>query len=130
MKQVFKYFLVGGVAAGFDIGFFMLFAGLFEFHWLPVSIISFILATLINYAISIRYVFESGARFEKKLEVVSIFLISGSALAFNQAVLYTAIVLLGWPLLISKLCATGLVFFWNYFWRSLWLFKKTTKNDN
>ncbi len=128
MKQVFKYFLVGGVAACFDISFFMLFAGFFDFHWLPVSVVSFILATLINYAISIQYVFESGARFEKRLEIASIFIISGSALAFNQAILYAAIVLLDWPLFTSKICATGLVFFWNYFWRSLWLFKKTARN--
>jgi putative flippase GtrA len=130
MKQVFKYFLVGGIAASFDIGFFMLFAGLLDFHWLPISIASFILATLINYIISINYVFESGARYQKKYEIASIFLISGSALIFNQAVLYATIVLLAWPLLMSKLCATGLVFFWNYLWRSLWLFKKTVSSDN
>ncbi len=130
MKQVFKYFLVGGIAACFDIGFFMLFTGLFDFHWLPVSILSFILATLINYVLSINYIFESGARFKKKLEIASIFLISGSALALNQAALYTAIVLLGWPLFTSKLCATGFVFFWNYLLRSLWLFKKPTGDDN
>lgn len=130
MKQVFKYFLVGGMAASFDIGFFMLFAGLLDFHWLPVSIASFILATLINYIISINYVFESGARYQKKLEIASIFLISGSALVFNQIVLYTAIVVFGWSLFYSKITATGLVFFWNYLWRSLWLFKTPSKADN
>ena len=120
--QIVKYFFVGGAASVVDIGLFSIFASYLGWPWIPVSIITFILATFTNYFLSIQFVFESGARHKKHVEVFGVFVVSGLALLVNQCVLYLAIEILGWHLILSKIFATGVVFFWNYYGRSKFVF--------
>ena len=120
--RIVKYFFVGGTAAVVDIGLFSFFAGYLGWPWIPVSISTFILATLVNYLLSIRFVFESGVRHQRHVELVGVFVVSGLALLVNQVVLYIAIELVGLQLIISKIIATGVVFFWNYYGRSKFVF--------
>jgi putative flippase GtrA len=124
--RLIKYFFVGGAAAIVDIGLFTLFASYLAWPWLPVSIATFILATAINYFLSIRFVFESGIKHKKSVEVIGVFGISALALLVNQAVLYMAIEWFDWNLVISKITATGTVFFWNYFGRSKFIFAQSS----
>jgi putative flippase GtrA len=124
--SLFKYFLVGGVAALVDIGLFTFFAGYLGFPWLPVSIATFILATTVNYILSIRFVFRSGIKHKKSVEIIGVFAISTLALLVNQLVLYIAIERMGLPLFVSKILATGTVFFWNYLGRSRLVFARST----
>lgn len=120
--RILKYFFVGGAAALVDIGLFSIFANYLGWPWMPVSIATFILATLINYFLSIQFVFESGQRHEKHVEIIGVFIVSALALGVNQLVLYGAIEILGWHLIFSKIVATGVVFLWNYYGRSKFVF--------
>lgn len=120
--RLLKYFFVGGAAAICDIGLFSIFAGYFSFPWFFVSMASFIFATLVNYLLSIQFVFESGARHKKHVEIAAVYFVSALALIVNQLVLYFSIEVLGWHLIASKVLATGTVFFWNYFGRSRFVF--------
>ena len=123
MKTFFRYFAVGGAAAVVD---FAVFGGLlygFSVNWFWAALASFILATAVNYMLSIRHVFESGVRFNKGHEISLVFLVSGIGLVINQAVLYLAIGLLDFYPLAAKVVATGVVFFWNFFARSRFIFK-------
>lgn len=120
--RIVKYFFVGGAAAVVDIGLFSIFASYLGWPWIPVSIVTFILATLANYFLSIQFVFESGARHKKHVEVFGVFVVSSLALLVNQIVLYFLIEILGWHLVISKIVASSVVFFWNYFGRSKFVF--------
>jgi len=124
--RLIKYFFVGGAAAIVDIGLFTLFASYLAWPWLPVSIATFILATAINYFLSIKFVFESGIKHTKSVEIIGVFGISALALLVNQAVLYMAIEWFDWNLVISKITATGTVFFWNYFGRSKLIFAQSS----
>lgn len=85
--------------------------------------VGFIIATAVNYFLSIRFVFESGVRFGFQKEISLVFLISLIGLGVNQAALYLGIGILGWDMLFIKLCATGAVFFWNFGARSQFIFK-------
>ena len=130
--RIIKYFFVGGIAALIDIGIFYIFAQIFQFPWMPVSICSFILATYVNYLLSIKIVFVSDPQ-KKYKELMGVFLVSGLALIINQLVLYMAIEFLHLPLLNSKIIATGAGFLWNYFGRSIFVFNQNTpskKNHN
>jgi putative flippase GtrA len=121
-RRIARYFVVGGVAACVDIGLFMLFAQYFGLPYLRVSAASFVVATLVNYLLSIRFVFVSGQRFRRRWEVALVFLVSGIGLALNQAILAVCVESLKLSLLFSKLGATGVVFFWNYFARRVFVF--------
>lgn len=121
--MIVKYFFVGGTAACIDIGLFAFFAAYLGWPWLPVSVVSFILATLANYLLSINFVFVSGVRYKKFHEILFVFIISGIALVINQMILFISIEIVQIQLIIAKIIATGIVFFWNYFGRKYFVFK-------
>ena len=123
MRRVAQYFGVGAAAAAVDISLFTLFAGYLGYNYLVVGCVTFILATAVNYALGVRFVFESGVRFARAHEILLVFAVSAVGLAINQAVLYAAVGRLGAPLLPSKLAATAVVFGWNYLMRSRVVFR-------
>ncbi len=125
MKLV-RYFFVGGVAACVDIGIFVLFARVLGWNYLAVAAVGFCLATLVNYLLSVRLVFKSGTRFGRRSEVGLIYLISGIGLGVNQTVLYVGIDRLGWDMVLCKLLATLIVFFWNYWARAHFVFSNSS----
>jgi putative flippase GtrA len=121
--RIVRYFVVGGVAAAVDIGLFALLVEGAGLPWLPVSVVTFVLATLVNYGLSVRHVFESGVRFARHHEILLVFVISGIALAVNQLCLYVLIETMRLPPVVSKVVATGAVFMWNYLGRHRIVFR-------
>jgi putative flippase GtrA len=121
--RVVRYFFVGAVAATVDIGLFTVFARLLGYDYLIVAGCTFVLATLVNYWLSVRHVFESGARFGRSLEVALVFAVSAIGLAINQGVMFVAVDKVGLDLVLSKILATGIVFLWNYQSRANFVFK-------
>jgi putative flippase GtrA len=120
--RIFKYFFVGGASALIDILLFSIFAVYLDFPWVAVSIASFTIATGVNYYLSIKFVFKSGSRHKRYVELIGVFIVSTLALLVNQTILYLFIVVFGFHLLISKMAATGMVFLWNYYGRSKFVF--------
>lgn len=114
--------MVGGVSACVDIGLFLAFAQGLGLPYLRVAAASFIIATLVNYFLSVRFVFASGQRFARRWEIVMVYLVSGVGLALNQAILFLCVEMVQLGLLLSKLMATGTVFFWNYLARRFFVF--------
>jgi putative flippase GtrA len=122
--RIVRYFLVGGVAAAVDIGLFALLVQGFGLPYLPVGAVTFIAATSVNYALSIRHVFRSGARFRRSHEIALVFLVSAIGLGVNQLILWAGVAGLGLQPVIAKVMATGGVFFWNYAARAHFVFKE------
>lgn len=120
--RIAKYFFIGGVAAAIDISIFFVFAKLAGLNYLAVGAVGFVVATFVNYGLSIRYVFKSGVRFTKGKEVFFVYAISAGGLAINQLLLFAAIDLMNIEMMLSKLFATTAVFFWNYYIRSHFVF--------
>ena len=123
MKRIVRYFGVGAVAAAVDISLFALFAGYFRYPYLVVGCFTFILATAVNYELSVRFVFQSGVRFARRHEVMLVFAISAVGLALNQAMLYVGVGVMQANLVLAKVFATGCVFLWNYAARSRFVFR-------
>jgi putative flippase GtrA len=117
-----RYFVVGGVAACVDIGLFTLFARQLGLPYQPVGAATFILATLVNYVLSIRYVFHSGRNFGRRWEIAMIYAVSAVGLLLNGAILWVGVEVVRLDLLLAKLGATGSVFFWNYLARRFLVF--------
>jgi putative flippase GtrA len=114
--------VVGGIAAVVDIGLFMLFAQYFAMPYLRVAAASFLVATLVNYWLSIRFVFVSGQRFRRRYEMALVFAVSLAGLALNASILWMCVEHGQFPLLLAKLTATGVVFFWNFLARRILIF--------
>jgi putative flippase GtrA len=125
LKSAARYFVVGGIATCVDVGLFMLFAQRMGLPYLRVAAGTFVVATLVNYVLSVRFVFVSGLRFRRRYEIALVFVVSGIGLALNQAILWACVELGGLGLLFSKLAATAVVFSWNYLSRRHFVFGAT-----
>lgn len=121
--KVVRYFFVGAASAAVDFFVFALLALGFGLHWFPVGVLSFVLASTVNYFLSIRYVFQSGTRFSRRTEVTLIFIVSGIGLLVNQSILWILIEMVKINMLIAKVLATLVVFFWNYGIRHSYVFR-------
>ena len=121
--KIVRYFFVGGAAAAVDIGLFFLFAKSFGFNYLVVGCIGFIIATAVNYFLSIRFVFRSGVRFARHTEITFIYLASLLGLVLNQGILFLLIEHGGAEMMLAKLAATGGVFLLNFSARNFFVFR-------
>jgi len=121
--RVVRYFFVGAAAAIVDFSVFATLVTGFGLPWFPVALLSFALATAVNYLLSIRHVFQSGARFSRRTEITLVFLVSGIGMLINQSILWVLIEIVMINMLIAKVLATGVVFFWNYGIRHGFVFK-------
>lgn len=122
--KIIRYLFVGGCAAIVDISIFFIFAKLLNFNYLLVSSASFIIATLVNYLLSIKFVFTTNARFKTKTEVFLIYLISSVGLLLHLLILYLFIDQLYFEKMLAKFIATGSVFIWNFTARNYFVFKE------
>ena len=124
-QKVVQYAFIGGTIALFDLVFFYFFAAYLAFNYLWVNALGFIVATLINYYLCIRYVFESGIRYSRNTEIVVMFVIAGITLFLNQMVIYTLIELILLPLMVAKILTVSSIFIWNYLARKHIVFSGT-----
>lgn len=122
----FTYFIVGGAAAIVDIGGFMLLTGIWRIHWFWAALASFVVSAIVNYLLSIRFVFESGVRFRRHHEFALVVLVSVIGLGCNEAALWVMITAAGLGRLPAKVIATGVVFLWNYSARQRFIFRAVT----
>lgn len=121
--KLVRYFFVGGAAAVVDLSLFFIFARLLGFHYLLVGAGAFTVAAVVNYFLSIRYVFVSGIRFRGHKEFVWVYGVSVVGLLLNQVILYLGVDILHRDMMLTKITAIGLVFGWNYLARKHFIFK-------
>ncbi|HWA79769.1 MAG TPA: GtrA family protein [Acetobacteraceae bacterium] len=119
----YSYFIVGGVATVVDIGGFMLLIAKFGVPWFWAAVASFLVSVVVNYVLSIRFVFESGVRFQRHHEAVLVLGVSAIGLLLNEAVLWVMIEIADVGKLPAKLFATAVVFLWNYGARQKFIFR-------
>ena len=122
--HLFKYSIIGGIAALFDITIFYVFAKRMGLNYILVSIAGFIIATLVNYLLGIFFLFKSKIRFSRSVEMVLIYVVSGIGLLVHLIVLYICIDLLFFPKMLSKVLAVGSAFLWNYLSRTKVIFNE------
>jgi putative flippase GtrA len=120
--QLLKYVGVGGAAALVEWTSFALLVGAARIHYLAAVIISFILATAVNYLLSGRFVFVRG-RHPAHKELLLLYLVSAIGLFLNLILMTLFVGLWSIHPMPAKIAATGFVFFWNFGARKMWVFK-------
>lgn len=124
MIQFFRYAFVGGVATIVDWGvqFIATEAGL---HYLISAILAFILGLICNFALSKLFVFNAQeARVNPVAEFVSYGIIGVIGLGITVLIMYVLTDIFKIYFMFSKIIATLIVLFWNYFARKTFLYKK------
>lgn len=121
--QLIKYVGVGGSAALVEWTSFGLLIKTAHLHYLPAVVVSFLGATAVNYTLSTRFVFVRGRHSTHK-ELFLLYLVSAIGLLINLLLMSLFVGRLSFPAMPAKIAATGIVFFWNFGSRKLWVFEK------
>ena len=125
-RRIIRYLMVAGTGAAVDISLFAVLIYVLHVHYLWAGVGGFLVATLINYLLSIRFVFSAGTRFPRTVELAVIYAVSATGLLWHQLILYLAVEELRLHVLLGKVLALGIVFFWNYLIRRNFIFAGAT----
>ena len=119
--QFLKFSIVGITSFFIDYGLFLLLTYVFDVFYIAASSISFILSTIYNYALSMRYVFQ-GKETQTAMQKFFIFwVLSFIGLGLNQVFLWACVSPLNMGEWFGKLVATFLVMIYNFVSKKLFL---------
>lgn len=128
--QFLRYFVTGGLAFIVDFGVFALSLYYFEIHYLVSNLIGLMAGNVVNYLLSIGWVFSSEKRKMEKhrlLEITVFVLISLFGMGLNEFLMYLFVGVLVVQEMISKIVAAIIVLLYNFLARKFILFKNTRK---
>lgn len=123
--QLFRYIFVGGSAFLVDFSIFFILTKYFHIHYLLSAGIGFIFGLMVNYILSIKWIFYNRAVEKRLLEFLFFALIGIIGLGLNELFIWIFTDLLLIYFLLSKLITAFIVYFWNFFARKFLLFNKS-----
>lgn len=123
LTQLFRYGLVGGSAFVIDFGCYCL-LGFLGMHYLLAGVAAFLVSFVFNFYVSRVFIFKKSAP-EKAgpKEFSAVIAISVIGLALTEALLYLGTGRLGFDYRASKIIASVIVLFWNYFARKQFVYR-------
>ena len=112
--QFVRYFFVGGIAAGINIGTLYLMVDIFNINYILSNIVGFILGIVVNYSLSKMFVFTDNEDINKIFEILMYVIIGILGLIFDTFMLWIFTSKIGIYYMISKIISTMLTFVWNF----------------
>ncbi|MCE3263452.1 MAG: polysaccharide synthesis protein GtrA [Pseudoduganella sp.] len=122
LVQFIRYVCVGGAAFGVDyLALFLLahFAGL---HYLVAASLAYLLGMVVNYLISVRWVFDFRRIAQWEREFAIFFMIGIAGLLLNGLAITLLVEAAGTPYMAAKLVAAAGILFFNFGARKMLLF--------
>ena len=124
LRQLLRYGVVGGIAFVVDYGTLYALTEEAGLHHLLSAVIAFTAGLLVNYILSILWVFRGERSWKPAAEFTAFALIGLIGAGLNELIIWLGTDVAGLHYLLSKLISTAIVFFWNFFARKLLLFSK------
>ena len=125
--QFVRYLVTGGLAFVVDFGLFALCLYVLDWHYLLANLVGLVAGLVLNYAMSIVWVFTACKRTlekQKAAEFVLFALVGIAGVGINQLLMYLMVDGFSLNEMLSKIVAAALVLMWNFGARKLLLFKK------
>ena len=122
VQQFLKFSVVGVIAFVIDFGVMVVLTELADLPPVVSAGVSYCVSTVFNYVASMRYVFAHREGLSRTREFIIFVTLSVIGLGLNEAIMWLGGRLVGdeWYML-TKIVATALVMFWNFFSRKRWL---------
>lgn len=137
LEQILKFGAVGFFCFLIDFGLTTGLTNLFGVHYLISKFIGFVVSAIVNYLLSIKYVFTEKKEMDKKKEFTVFLILSAFGLLINEVVMFVCIdgiyahtaalrELISDALMVSvsSIIATGIVMVYNFISRKLFLERK------
>lgn len=125
--QFMRYLFTGGLAFVVDFGLFALCLYVFEWHYLLANFVGLLAGLVLNYALSVGWVFTACERKlekNKSAEFAVFALVGFIGVGLNELLMLLMVDYLGWQEMLSKMIAAVVVLMWNFGGRKLILFRE------
>lgn len=123
MEQIIKFGFVGFLCFFIDYGVMVFLTEVFQIDYLVSGGISFTVSVIVNYILSITFVFETDKDKNKLKEFVVFVFLSVIGLGINEACMWLAVEAAGIYYMISKIGATAVVMVYNFVTRKIFIEK-------
>lgn len=117
-EQIIKFGLVGFLCFFIDYGIMVFLTEIVNINYLISSGISFTVSVIVNYVLSLTFVFDT-KKGNKIKEFVIFVVLSVIGLGINQVLMWFCVDILGIFYMISKIGATAVVMVYNFITRKL-----------
>ena len=137
LNQIIKFGIVGLFCFLIDFGITTGFTNLLGIHYLISKFLGFVVSAVVNYLLSIKFVFTQKKEMDKKKEFTVFLILSPFGLLINEIVMYLCIdgiyarsgqlqelVSHANMVALSSILATGIVMVYNFISRKLFLERK------
>ena len=112
--QFIKYGIVGGLAFCIDFVLLCFFSGYCSLHYLVSATISFTAGLVVNYLLSVKYVFHNHRLNNRHNEFYVFALIGAIGLLINDAIMYLITDAISMHYVIAKPFSSLVVLVWNF----------------
>lgn len=113
INEIIKFLISGGICFAIDYGTMIFFTEVLGVNYLLSAAFSFTLSVIINYIMSIYWVFDSANKKNRKTIIIFI----GSSivgLLLNQILMYFCVQKIFLDYRVAKIISTIIVMIWNY----------------
>ena len=121
--QLFRYIFVGGIAFAVDFISLFVLTNYLGIYYLISAAIAFILGLFLNYFLSVKWVFKRRSVENRTFEFGVFAFIGIVGLGLNEVFIWFFTQDLQIYYLISKILASIIILFWNFFARKFILFR-------
>ncbi|WP_290736519.1 MULTISPECIES: GtrA family protein [unclassified Fibrobacter] len=128
--QFLRYFVTGGLAFIVDFGVFSLTLYYFDVHYLVANLIGLMAGNVVNYLLSLGWVFSAEKRKMEKhrmLEITVFVIISLVGMGLNELLMLLMVGFADLNEMFSKVMSAGVVLVYNFLARKFILFKKNKR---
>ncbi len=124
VQQALKFCVVGVICTIIDFGVLILLREVFGVNYLIANIVAFTVSVIVNYILSMRYVFQGKKDTSKIKEFIIFVVLSAIGLGLNEWLMWVSVNSLGLSYIVGKVIATGIVMVYNFFSKKLFLEEK------
>ena len=122
ISQTFRFLVVGGTTFLIDMILLITLTKFFEIYYLISAAIAFLVASLINYLLSLLAVFKTGRHENKKKEFIYFLFFTLVGVLLNNFIMYLSTKIFFFNLSISKLISTIVVTIFNFLTKKHFVF--------
>ena len=137
IEQILKFGVVGFLCFLIDFGITVGLANILGVHYLISKFLGFVISAIVNYLLSIKFVFTQKKEMNKNKEFIGFIVLSAIGLLINEIVMFVCIDVIykhtaflqemisdEWMVSISSIIATGIVMVYNFISRKIFLERK------
>lgn len=113
LKQIVKFGFTGGISFIVDYSVLVFLTEILGLNYLVSNCLSFIISVIVNYILSMRFVFKS-VNNNKVFDFIIFIVLSVIGLGLNSLIMFICTDYIGIHYMISKIGATGVVMIFNF----------------